>query len=169
MNRRAQIPAGDLQARWFRIASCIGTSWGFDKGPSRSLFRFFAPLSSRRRKGNPLPSPGRRCDLRAVDNRLPTKGRWPFGLKCIEHAVCRSIAVKNTITSNGIPEKALGPSKKGHFAQAQNRSFLSGAVTFFPEESMQRLARGYTPLTPAAYTATRQSEHSSVAVEGGAA
>ena len=84
---RTNSPQGDLQARWFRTASCTGTSWGFEKGPSRSLFRFFAPLSSRRRKGNPLPSPGRRCDLQAVDNRLLTKGRWPFGLKCIKHAV----------------------------------------------------------------------------------
>ena len=124
--------------------------------------------------------------FRAVNNCSPTKGRWLFESKCIEHAVCRLIAAKNTIAGNGVPEKGLGPSKKGHFAQAQNRSFLSGAVTFFRKESMQRLARGYTslacrlgrcstfatgkqhPLTPAVYTATRQSEQSSVAVEGGA-
>ena len=51
---RTNSPQGDLQARWFRTASCTGTSWGFEKGPRRSLFRFFAPLSSRRRKGNCL-------------------------------------------------------------------------------------------------------------------
>ena len=141
----------------------------------------FCALFSKKKRG-----PGRRGELLAVGNHLSTKGRWPFGLKCIEHAVCRSIAVKNTITSNGIPEKALGPSKKGHFAQAQNRSFLSGFPTFFRKESMQRFARGFAslacrlgrcstfatgkqhPLTPAAYSTTRQSEQSSVAVEGGA-
>ncbi len=47
---RTNSPQGDLQVRWFRIASCIGTSWRFAKEPRRFLCRFFVPLSSRRRK-----------------------------------------------------------------------------------------------------------------------
>ena len=37
-----------------------GSSWRFVKEPRRFLYRFFVPLSSRRRKGNPLLSSGRR-------------------------------------------------------------------------------------------------------------
>ena len=106
------------------------------------------------------------------------KGRWPFELNCIEHAVCRSSAAKNTIASNGISniDKTTVLSLKPRRAH-----------TFFPEESMQRLAGGFAslacrlgrcstfatgkqhPLTPAVCSATRQSEQSSVAVEGSAA
>ncbi len=61
MNRRAQIPRRGIYKRGrFRVASCIGTSWKIAKEPRRFLCRFFAPLSSRRRKGNPLLSPRRR-------------------------------------------------------------------------------------------------------------
>ena len=97
--------------------------------------------------------------FRAVDNYSLTKGRWPFESKCIKHAVCRSSDAKNTIVCNGVPkfDKTTVLSLKPR-----------RAVTFFRKESNQRFARGYTPLTPAVCSATRQSEQSSVAVEGGA-
>ena len=83
-------------------------------------------------------------------------------------------------------KKPLALRKRAILRKRKTGLFLSGAVTFFRKESMQRLARGFAslacrlgrcstfatgkqhPLTPAAYTATRQSEQSSVAVEGGA-
>ena len=39
---RTNSPQGDLQARWFRVVFCIGTSWRFAKEPRRFLCRFFA-------------------------------------------------------------------------------------------------------------------------------
>ena len=141
---RTNSPQGDLQARWFRTASCTGTSWGFEKGPRRSLFRFFAPLSSRRRKGNPLPSPGRRCDLRAVDNRLPTKGRWPFGLTCIKHAVVAQVPRRIPLQAMVFPKKPLALRKRAILRKRKTGLFYL-ALLLSSEKKVCKDWQGVTP------------------------
>ena len=69
-----------------------GPSWRFAKEPRRFLCRFFAPLSSRRRKGNPLLSPGRRESVSADDTAGYQKAVGLLKLKCIEHAVVAQAA-----------------------------------------------------------------------------
>ena len=49
---RPNFPTENFQRVRFRQAPCIGTSWGFPKGPRRSLWRLLCALSSRRRKGS---------------------------------------------------------------------------------------------------------------------
>ena len=92
---------------------------------------------------------------------FPTKSRWLFESKYIEHAVCRSSCEEYHC-------KQWYSRKSPWLFFEEPRAFLSGFPTFFRKESMQRFARGFAPLTPAAYSTTRQSEQSSVAVEGGA-
>ena len=147
-----------------------------------------------RRKDNSPPSP----DVGA--HNIPPK-------RCIEHAVCCSVAAEGSAVRTGdhgancfgselnepprtnfrrkftsavVPYCFFTSELRGGLQRNQGGSFAASLRSFFSQKKEQLLvlvgvgeklpqsACAASPLTPAAYSATRQSKHSSVAVEGGA-
>ena len=144
---RTNSPQGDLQARWFRTASCTGTSWGFEKGPRRSLFRFFALFLLAEERAIPCFRRGGGEAFQADDTAGCQKAvgllnrnalNMQLSLKCCEEHHCKQ----------WYSRKSPWPFEKGPFCASAKPVFFIWRSYFLPRRKYAKTGKGLHPLDP---------------------
>ena len=143
MNRRAQIPRRGIYKRGrFRIASCIGTSWKIAKEPRRFLCRFFVPLSSRRRKGNPLPPPGHRKKyFRRLITAYPQKAAGLLNQNALNMQFVAQVPRRTPLFAMVFPKKPLALRKRAILRKRKTGLFIWDSY-FLPKRKYAKIRWG---------------------------